>query len=281
MNTESTLTLDGYAPHLAARRAPLLTHVRGGTWCGMACRGRYMSSFRADSRNGLDLGDLLTQLPSKMADEEGRATWLPQAPPRYCTAPRAGRNPRQLASFMAFPRCTRPYIRSSQEQQLFGMHAICYGVFPTPGVDSRSPPCRAHRALSLVLLSRGRRLVMGAERDRIVDEAGIKEMATFLDTDHVMLPTVPHEVSLRSSHACTPPLDIARCRWIVPSFVRSGLVRFDRDPLCSGPGGVQNRPSGAESAFMPAHEKFRISPPISLGLRAGLSPGSLLPSKIL
>lgn len=38
------------------------------------------------------------------------------------------------------------------------------------------------------------RLVMGAERDRIVDEAGIEEMATFLDTEHVMLPTVPHEV---------------------------------------------------------------------------------------
>lgn len=39
-----------------------------------------------------------------------------------------------------------------------------------------------------------RRLVVGAERDRIVDEAGVKEMATFLGTDHVMLPTVPHEV---------------------------------------------------------------------------------------
>lgn len=37
---------------------------------------------------------------------------------------------------------------------------------------------------------------MGAERDRIVDEAGVKEMATFLDTEHIMLPTVPHEVGL-------------------------------------------------------------------------------------
>lgn len=35
---------------------------------------------------------------------------------------------------------------------------------------------------------------MGAERDRIVDEEGVKEMATFLDTEHIMLPTVPHEV---------------------------------------------------------------------------------------
>lgn len=40
----------------------------------------------------------------------------------------------------------------------------------------------------------GPRLVMGAERDHIVDEAGVKEMATFLDTEHIMLPTVPHEV---------------------------------------------------------------------------------------
>eukprot|EP00904_Undaria_pinnatifida_P004719 jgi/Undpi1/14248/HiC_scaffold_9.g03897.m1 len=40
------------------------------------------------------------------------------------------------------------------------------------------------------------RLVMGAERDRIVDEAGVKEMATFLDTEHIMLPTVPHDVML-------------------------------------------------------------------------------------
>lgn len=37
---------------------------------------------------------------------------------------------------------------------------------------------------------------MGAERDRIVDEMGVKEMATFLDTQHIVLPTVPHEVSL-------------------------------------------------------------------------------------
>lgn len=35
---------------------------------------------------------------------------------------------------------------------------------------------------------------MGGERDRIVDEAGIEEMATFLGTDYHMLPTVPHEV---------------------------------------------------------------------------------------
>eukprot|EP00903_Cladosiphon_okamuranus_P018209 g16750.t1 len=82
---------------------------------------RYMSCFKADSRNGLDLGDLLAQLPSQKADSEGRATWLQQAPPR---------------------------------------------------------------------------LVVGAERDRIVDEAGVKEMATFLGTDHAMLPTVPHEVML-------------------------------------------------------------------------------------
>lgn len=44
--------------------------------------GRYMSSFKADSRNGLDLGDLLAQLPSQKADSEGRAAWLEQAPPR-------------------------------------------------------------------------------------------------------------------------------------------------------------------------------------------------------
>lgn len=39
--------------------------------------------------------------------------------------------------------------------------------------------------------------MVGAERDRIVDEAGVKEMATFLGTDEVMLPTVPHEVRCR------------------------------------------------------------------------------------
>lgn len=41
-----------------------------------------------------------------------------------------------------------------------------------------------------------RRLVVGAERDNIVDEAGVKELAIFLDTEHIMLPTVPHEVSV-------------------------------------------------------------------------------------
>ncbi|CAN0289306.1 unnamed protein product [Pylaiella littoralis] len=97
---------------------------------------RYMSSFKADSKNGLDLLDLRTQLPITNADEEGRATWLRQAPPR---------------------------------------------------------------------------LVLGAERDRIVDEAGIKEMATFLDTEHIMLPTVPHEVMLGPDW----PLGVARLlQWL-------------------------------------------------------------------
>ncbi|CAM9310184.1 unnamed protein product [Scytosiphon promiscuus] len=82
---------------------------------------RYMSCFKADSKNGLDLGDLRGQLPSEKVDEEGRAMWVQQAPPR---------------------------------------------------------------------------LVMGAERDSIVDEAGVKETALFLDTEHIMLPTVPHEVML-------------------------------------------------------------------------------------
>ncbi|CAM9287155.1 unnamed protein product, partial [Hapterophycus canaliculatus] len=82
---------------------------------------RYMSCFKADSKNGLDLGDLRGQLPSRKTDGDGRATWVQQAPPR---------------------------------------------------------------------------LVIGAGRDSIVDEAGVKEMAIFLDTEHIMLPTVPHEVML-------------------------------------------------------------------------------------
>lgn len=40
---------------------------------------------------------------------------------------------------------------------------------------------------------------MGGERDRIVDEVGVKELATFLDTEHIMLPTVPHEVCCNAS----------------------------------------------------------------------------------
>ncbi|CAM9734987.1 unnamed protein product, partial [Ectocarpus sp. 12 AP-2014] len=97
---------------------------------------RYMSSFKADSKNGLDLMDFSGQLPMKMANADGQATWVNQAPPR---------------------------------------------------------------------------LVIGAERDRIVDEAGVQEMATFLDTDYVMLPTVPHEVMLGPDW----PLGVARLlQWL-------------------------------------------------------------------
>lgn len=93
----------------------------------------------------------------------------------------------------------------------------------------------------------GRRLVVGAERDRIVDEAGVKEMATFLGTDHVMLPTVPHEV---------------RCRWLfcfptaLDGFVFSRPLngwplvpfRFELDSLrFSFPNGV----AGGSRAVMP------------------------------
>lgn len=49
--------------------------------------------------------------------------------------------------------------------------------------------------------------MIGAERDRIVDEAGVQEMATFLDTDYVMLPTVPHEVS--DSCSVSPPATLS------------------------------------------------------------------------
>ncbi|CAM9382966.1 unnamed protein product [Sphacelaria rigidula] len=82
---------------------------------------RYMANFRADSRHGLDLGDLRGNLPSEMANAEGKANWIEGAPPR---------------------------------------------------------------------------LVVGAERDRCQDEQGAVETATFLDTTHTMLPTVPHEVML-------------------------------------------------------------------------------------
>ncbi|CAM9129087.1 unnamed protein product [Discosporangium mesarthrocarpum] len=83
--------------------------------------GRYMANFRADSKMGLDLVDLQKKLPSRTANEEGKAAWLPRAPPR---------------------------------------------------------------------------LVMGGERDYIVDEKGVEEMATFLDTNYIMLPVVAHEVML-------------------------------------------------------------------------------------
>ncbi len=112
-----------------------------------------------------------------------------------------------------FPRCMRPYIppphwldgnlitrtQSNQEVAAVLGYAPPAATYYRSLLDSPSPPGVVHRTPSLGLASGGRRLVMGAERDRIVDEAGIKEMATFLDTDHVMLPTVPHEVSLGSS----------------------------------------------------------------------------------
>lgn len=68
--------------------------------------------------------------------------------------------------------------------------------------------------------------MVGAERDRIVDEAGVKEMATFLGTDHVMLPTVPHEVRCRGLFGCPTTLDVLWfsrpwfCGWLLSCFAQ-------------------------------------------------------------
>ena len=43
---------------------------------------RYVENFKADSVVGLDLRDVLANLPSKSADAAGRASWLDRAPPR-------------------------------------------------------------------------------------------------------------------------------------------------------------------------------------------------------
>ncbi|CAM9337099.1 unnamed protein product [Chrysoparadoxa australica] len=43
---------------------------------------RYVANFREDSKAGLDLRDLNSQLPCKRRDENGRAEWLDKAPPR-------------------------------------------------------------------------------------------------------------------------------------------------------------------------------------------------------
>lgn len=42
-----------------------------------------MANFKADSKNGLDLSDLRAKLPIKKSDADGKATWLPDAPPRF------------------------------------------------------------------------------------------------------------------------------------------------------------------------------------------------------
>ena len=44
---------------------------------------RYLSHFRDDSKNTLDLLDLRDKLPSKKADTDGRASWARRAPPRF------------------------------------------------------------------------------------------------------------------------------------------------------------------------------------------------------
>lgn len=50
-----------------------------------------MSNFKADSKNGLDLGDLGAKLPIKKSNTDGKATWLPDAPPRFVGRDGVGR----------------------------------------------------------------------------------------------------------------------------------------------------------------------------------------------
>lgn len=126
---------------------------------------RYMSHFQNDSKNTLDLLDLRDKLPSKKADTDGRASWARRAPPRF--------GDERWFYFIYF-------ISNIMEHVSYVIEIYSY--------------------LSILLWYNWSevwlyfRFVVGAERDRIVDEVGIQEMATFLDTEYTMLPTVPHEV---------------------------------------------------------------------------------------
>lgn len=127
-----------------------------------------MTKFRADSRVALDLQALGEVLPSiTSAGPEGRAVWLPP------------QSSESIASVIA----------KSSDSEVFdtrvGMESGTISLYrPAPLL----PPEVAPLSLSI--------LVVGAERDFIVDQEGVRETARYLGVKPVFIPGAYHDVML-------------------------------------------------------------------------------------
>lgn len=128
-----------------------------------------MTKFRADSRVALDLQSLSEVLPSiTSAGPEGRADWLP---PQNS----------QIRSSLALARRSETEVLDTR----IDMDSSSLSAYePAP----LSPPAAVPFSPSI--------LVVGAEKDFIVDQEGVRETARYFGVNPVFIPGAYHDVML-------------------------------------------------------------------------------------
>jgi hypothetical protein len=130
-----------------------------------------MARFRADSRVTLDFESLDAVLPSMTSKgPDGRADWLPPLPEEPSITATAGDMIEEIIYFDMDSTAIASHQKHHQEQT----------VLASPSSVSSCPSI----------------LVLGAERDFIVDLEGVQETAQFLGVQPVIVSEAYHDVML-------------------------------------------------------------------------------------
>jgi hypothetical protein len=130
-----------------------------------------MGKFRADSRVGIDLGDLAGKLPSATStDSAGRASWLKDI----------NINKNETDGDQHVPSA------SSNE-------TVSANISSSPSAEQSTPKAGLSTSGSPSSIAR---LVVGASNDFIVDREGITETATYLDVAPIFVEGLYHDVML-------------------------------------------------------------------------------------
>ena len=134
---------------------------------------RYMTKFRADSRVALDLQSLSNVLPSMTSTgPDGRADWLPT--PRLLKSP-------------SITTVRKEYSDDDSEGGVrIDMDCSTLGFEPEPAAVVLVPEVRRTPSI----------LVIGAEKDFIVDQEGVRETAQYLGVKPIFIPGAYHDVML-------------------------------------------------------------------------------------
>ena len=132
-----------------------------------------MTKFRADSRVALDLQSLSNVLPSMTSTgPDGRADWL--------TTPRLLKSPNITTR-------RKDYSDDDSDGGVrIDMDCSTLGFEPEPEPDVVIPEAPTTPSI----------LVIGAEKDFIVDQEGVRETAQYLGVKPIFIPGAYHDVML-------------------------------------------------------------------------------------
>ena len=136
---------------------------------------RYMVHFRADSRVSLDLRSLDAILPSAVSmDIEGRAYWLPPIDTADCS---------DFSLNNEISNESSTYVADDISGVRIDMDSSTIGIIPRLQRTSIPRICPSI-------------LVVGAEKDFVVDQEGVEETARFLGVKPIFIPEGYHDVML-------------------------------------------------------------------------------------